>query len=172
MAFPEIRASSQKNTLFLTTVDARTVATIAGVKVGTLNAWAQRGLVRGLELGPSGRRRNIDIETAVRIGVIAALVRFGLSADVAAAIAWHADPFHGRLLCALAPREGWETADGRESNSPLGFVLLHDDAGVPEVLQKMLPGPPAVDVVMNVASIEERMTKADELSQAGGKQLT
>jgi len=162
MAFPEIRASSQKNTLFLTTVDARTVATIAGVKVGTLNAWAQRGLVRGLELGPSGRRRNIDIETAVRIGVIAALVRFGLSADVAAAIAWHADPFHGRLLCALAPREGWET----------GFVLLHDDAGVPEVLQKMLPGPPAVYVVINVASIEERMTKADELSQAGGKQLT
>jgi hypothetical protein len=149
-------------------MDARTVALIAGVKVGTMNSWAQRGLVRGLELGPSGRRRNIDIEIAVRIGVIAELVRFGLAADLAAAIAWQATaPFHERLVCALAPREGWGSNDDRESYPPVMVQLVPTGASVDEGLLKMLPAPPSVYIVLNVASIEERMRKAEETWAAG-----
>ena len=82
MVFSESDATSE-NARYPSGMDARTVARIAKVKIGTLNAWVQRGLIPGMTIGPSGRRRNIDVETATAISVFAQLVNFGVSPDIA-----------------------------------------------------------------------------------------
>ena len=81
-------------------MDARTVTQIAGVKLGTLNSWAQQGLIPGMTIAVSGRRRNIDVPTATRIAVVSALVRLGFGAPAAANIVRQlsGDPFPKRLV--------------------------------------------------------------------------
>jgi hypothetical protein len=79
-------------------MDARIVAEIAGLELGTLNAWFHRGWIPGATIGPRGRRRNIDLETAVRVMVIAQLARFGLSPQVAAMAAINLELSYKRLL--------------------------------------------------------------------------
>jgi|SRR6516162_3804321 hypothetical protein len=60
-------------------MDARAVAGAAEVSVGRLNVWVQQGAFEGLlQSGVRGRRRDIDVETAIRIAVFAALVETGV----------------------------------------------------------------------------------------------
>jgi len=48
-------------------MDARAVAGAAEVSVGRLNVWVQQGAFEGLlQSGVRGRRRDIDVETAIR----------------------------------------------------------------------------------------------------------
>ena len=56
-------------------MDARTVARAAGIKLNTLNAWISRGLITWVTVGTSGKRRDFDFDTAVRIAIFAELVR-------------------------------------------------------------------------------------------------
>ena len=58
-------------------MDAQAVAAAAGVAVGTLNVWIQRGLIPGMTIGSRGRQRNFDLTTAVGIGIIGELVELG-----------------------------------------------------------------------------------------------
>ena len=89
----------QTNTGYISAgMDARIVAEIAGLELGTLNAWFHRGWIPGATIGPRGRRRNIDLVLAVRVLVIAQLVRFGLSPQVAAMAAINLQPSYKRLL--------------------------------------------------------------------------
>ena len=89
----------QRNTGYISAgMDARIVAEIAGLELGTLNAWFHRGWIPGATIGPRGRRRNIDLVLAVRVLVIAQLVRFGLSPQVAAMAASNLQPSYKRLL--------------------------------------------------------------------------
>ena len=48
-------------------MDARAVAEIAEIEVGTLNVWVQRGIIPGMSVGTRGRQRDIDLETAIFI---------------------------------------------------------------------------------------------------------
>ena len=54
-------------------MDARTVARAAGIKLNTLNAWISRGLITWVTVGTSGKRRDFDFDTAVRIAIFAEL---------------------------------------------------------------------------------------------------
>ena len=51
-------------------MDAQTLATAAGVPLGTLNMWVTRGFIPGERLG-RGRRREFDLEVAIRVGIVA-----------------------------------------------------------------------------------------------------
>lgn len=65
-------------------MDARTVARAAGIKLNTLNAWISRGLITWVTVGVSGKRRDFDFDTAVRIAIFAELVRLSAPPDYAA----------------------------------------------------------------------------------------
>ena len=64
-------------------MDARAVAEAAGIPVGTLNVWVQRGLIPGMKVGSQGRQRDFDLNTAIGIGIVGEFVRFGFDAPVA-----------------------------------------------------------------------------------------
>jgi hypothetical protein len=65
-------------------MNARAVAKLVGAKIGTLNAWIARGYIRGLEVGTSGKRRDIDAQLALQIAIFAELTRFGVTPEEAA----------------------------------------------------------------------------------------
>ena len=56
-------------------MDARTVARVAGIKLNTLNAWISRGMVSWVTVGTSGKRRDFDFNTALRIAIFAGLIK-------------------------------------------------------------------------------------------------
>jgi hypothetical protein len=94
----EIPAPQKKERYPFRVMDARTVARTAKVKVGTMNAWVQRGLIPGMTIGASGRRRNIDIDTATRIIVFAGLIKFGIPPEKASDIVASIGPNNEFLL--------------------------------------------------------------------------
>jgi hypothetical protein len=67
-------------------MDAKTLARIAHVNIGTLNVWAHRGFLPGLEPGVRGRRRNIDVPAATRVLIFRELVRARFMPDHASQI--------------------------------------------------------------------------------------
>jgi hypothetical protein len=68
-------------------MDSRTLGAAAGVQVGTINAWIQRGWVLGTSVEVSGRRRDFDINTASHIAIMAELMQFGFGAPLASWVA-------------------------------------------------------------------------------------
>jgi len=60
-------------------MDARTLARLARVNIGTFNVWAHRGFLPGLDTGVRGRPRNITPSVAVKVLIFAELVAFGFS---------------------------------------------------------------------------------------------
>ena len=68
-------------------MDARAIAELAGVGVGTLNVWVQRGLIPGMSTGARGRQREFDDVAATNVLLIATLVRLGWTAPLASTIA-------------------------------------------------------------------------------------
>src|SRR5256885_14711188 len=80
-------------------MDARAVAEAAGVGVGTLNVWVQRGLIPGMKTGASGRQRDFDLDTATYIAIVSELViRMGITARTASTITKARDPTKKKLL--------------------------------------------------------------------------
>src|SRR5947207_3249942 len=66
-------------------MDAQTLASTAGIALGTLNIWVQRGIIPGEKVG-RGRRRDFDRETTIRVALIAEMVGIGLAVTTASAI--------------------------------------------------------------------------------------
>jgi hypothetical protein len=107
MVFAETEAAAPNRRYPYGSMDARAVTRAAKVKVGTLNAWVQRGLIPGMTIGASGRRRNIDVDTATQIIVFAELVNFGVPPDKASRIVAGVMPDTGLLLIGYdSPGEG------------------------------------------------------------------
>jgi hypothetical protein len=140
-------------------MDAKTLATIANVKVGTLNAWVQRGLIPGMTAGASGKRRSIDISTAVRVVIISTLVKFGLPTEVAAGLvaAGVTDEqidaggflyFPGVL----------EYRYGPGVSSSIGHVLEHSE--IPRIYATVAD-PPVIYAVINLGELTERTRQAE-----------
>jgi len=69
-------------------IDARALARIAGVGVGTLNVWIARDLVPGVDTGTQGRARLFDLDSAIHIAIMTALVRQGYAAPGASDVAF------------------------------------------------------------------------------------
>jgi hypothetical protein len=87
MVFAEIPTGLPKAGYFRPAMDARTVARIASINLGTLNSWVQRGLIPGMTIGIKGKPRDIDLLTALRIVVFAELVRRLAPPEYAAQVA-------------------------------------------------------------------------------------
>jgi hypothetical protein len=152
-------------------MDAQTVARVAGIKIGTLNSWVQRNLLRGMTIGASGRRRDIDFETALRILIIAELVRLGISPTMGMFFAEAG--FHRRMLFIRVPaivvvtEKGPETWPARE----LCFGFSSEEE-IPEVFKREFPAglPAAAYSVVNVEVLEARLQRAwEEWEQSRGE---
>ena len=149
-------------------MDSRTAARAAGVKMGTLNAWFARGWIPGVTVGLSGKRRNIDFETAVRVAVFAQLTKHRV------------DPDRASQVAADLPRErtqsGWlfvPPQDWREQWGAPGMACTHmmDLAQLHELLRSF-HSPPEFFVMIDIGQIAERVRRAEALWQEtrSGKQ--
>jgi len=150
-------------------MDARAVAEIADIEVGTLNVWVQRGLIPGMTIGARGRQRDFDLDTATHILIMAQLVRLGFGAPFADWIisGWRhhkflliaknpAKPDHGRPPAAVGQQTVSQTA-------LFYWKGFESEAELPGVLKECPDGPPSVYVVVNVESLAARMRHAFEL---------
>ena len=135
-------------------MDARAVCQVAGIEVGTLNVWVQRGLIPGMNVGARGRQRNFALETATHILIMAELVRLGFGAP--AASNWARVCFYPYLLVSIT---------GRIDLSLERFRLLGFDseAELPQLLEKEFPeGRPNAYVVINAEGLRALMRQAHE----------
>jgi len=134
-------AESQPTTT-LPGIDANTLSRIAGVSVGTLNVWIGRDLIPGVSIGTQGRARVFDLDTAIHVTIMTALVRQGYAAPFAADVAFGARQagWHHRGKMAIVrgsrPRAGRLTEElftSCEAPSLTRLASMLDRRGRPEV---------------------------------------
>jgi DNA-binding transcriptional MerR regulator len=159
-------------------MDAQTLASTAGVALGTLNMWVQRGIIPGEKVG-RGRRRDFSLDTAINVRLIAELTRLGLGAAAAAAIA------RGRrqsrrlaLFTRLAPLLGGDLrGELAVVHDPQRWASMHivhgfeNDAELPGILEKEFPGArrPIVYAIIDVEQIAVAMREAYEQWERRGE---
>jgi hypothetical protein len=155
-------------------MNARAVAKLVGAKIGTLNAWIARGYIRGLEVGTSGKRRNIDADTALRIAIFADLIRFAryMPPEHASSLAWEIDLSKGGGFLVAPGAENY-TAANPGNTRLFGAIYTPADApgGVAATIAR-LPKLPRTYVTINVDEIAEqvRQAEAEWLARQEGKQ--
>lgn len=151
-------------------MDARSVCAAAGIAVTTLNVWIQRGAIPGWTVKGSGRARDFDFETALRIAITAELVRLGISAPTAGFFTFPKNPedergFYRKLLFIRAPATVEVTAHGTERwpARELCFGFSSEEE-IPQLLRTQFPHgmPAAAYAVINVEVLETRMQHAWE----------
>ena len=138
-------------------MDARSVAKAADVKQGTLNAWIARGLIPGVKVGASGKRRNIDFPTAVRIAVFAQLTRHGVAPDRASQIAADLPQNRTQSGWLFIPQQDW-----RDEWGGPGMACTHmmELAQLPDHL-RTLHSLPEFFVMVDVGRLAERVRQAE-----------
>ena len=140
-------------------MDAQAVAAAAGVAVGTLNVWIQRGLIPGMTIGSRGRQRNFDLKTAVGIGIIGELVRFGFDAPLASMIVYRAhDPIPRRRRLLITRK--------RLPGAPVGVeqyrtAFFDTEGQLPALFQADGERPNAYAVI-DLDNIRARMKQAEK----------
>ena len=139
-------------------MNAQTCARAAGIEPGTFNAWIRRGLIPGMTIGVSGRRQNIDLDTATRVAIFAELFRLGIPAGYASMFVTIPIDRHAKRLIVMK----YETNDEAFlSGKPLASTLESDDQ-IPEYLRSRFPDGPPTYVVINVERLAERMRRAEK----------
>lgn len=150
-------------------MDARAVAEIAEIEVGTLNVWVQRGIIPGMSVGTRGRQRDIDLETAIFILVMAELVKIGFGAPAASQVAmyWRHWP---RLLFARRPSKKDKDRPPEVVGSGVqtifqvaalfDYVGFVSEEGLSDALRQFPDGPPSVYIIINTESLSARMRQA------------
>ena len=143
-------------------MDARALGEAAGVQVGTLNAWIQRGFIPQVIADARGRSRDFDLETAVHVAIMVELVHFGFGAPLASIAAAYAlngpEPFCVFTHELLKPSSG-EIAD------KMGFRHRHfsSERKLPEALANWGPGgTPSVYMVVNLRSVRTKIQQAEK----------
>jgi len=155
-------------------MNARAVAKLVGAKIGTLNAWIARGYIPGLQVGTSGKRRDIDADTATRIAVLADLLRFVryMPPEHASSFAWEIDLSKGGGFVVAPGAENY-TADIPGDTRLFGAIYTPADApdGVAAAIAR-LPKLPRTYVAINVNEIAQQVRQAEEewWRSRGGKQ--
>jgi len=151
-------------------MDARGVCEVAGIAVPTLNVWIQRGVIPGWTVTGSGRLRDFDFETALRIAITSELVRLGISAKTAGMFVFPRNPhdgrgFYRRLLFVRVPAtvEVTEAGTERWPARELCFGFSSEEE-IPQLLRTQFPYelPAAGYAVINVEVLEARMQRAWE----------
>jgi hypothetical protein len=148
-------------------MDARTVAEIADIDVGTLNVWVQRGLIPGMKTGARGRQRDFDLDTATHILIIAHLVRLGLGAPLASVITHFLQTSmsrdHKYLLFGKDPEKPVDWAPRQTGTQPLRqmvFSFFDTLDELPGALERFPGGPPSVYVLIHLETLEKQMRQA------------
>ena len=143
-------------------MDARALGEVAGVQVGTLNAWIQRGYMPWIIADVRGRSRDFDLFTAVHVAIMVELVRFGFGAPLASIAATDAlsspEPF-----CVFT-HEFLKRSPG-EVAEKMGFRHRHfsSERKLPEALTNWGPGgTPSVYMVVNLRSVRARIRQAEK----------
>jgi hypothetical protein len=150
-------------------MDARSVAEAAEVQVGTLNSWVKRGLIPGMTTGARGRQRDFDLETAINVALIVELVRRGLSAPTASAIAKDRAPAPRLLLMfdlppgVTHPELASLRDHMRQAPAPIGFKSEDELSRYFE----QHGGVPSVYMVINTELIANRMRNANDRWEQG-----
>jgi hypothetical protein len=162
MVFAEIQTELPKARYFHGAMDARTVARISGVKLGTLNAWIQRGLIPGMTIGTKGRPRNIDANTALRIAIFAELLRHLAPPDYAARVAatMSETEMQAGWLCIIPGQADRITiAHFSPPEHPSELIRQFEDS----------EDPPTFFAAVNVGKLAERVRLAEaEWQERGG----
>jgi hypothetical protein len=138
-------------------MDARSVAEAAGIGVGTLNVWIQRGSIPGMTTGSRGRLRDFDLDAATKVGLIAALVRLGLDAPVASQAATEVRGRHKRVLVIPHPAKSINL----QENRTMAVMPFETEAEIPDLLRKFGGAPPAY-LVVNLELIAGVMRRASD----------
>jgi hypothetical protein len=171
MVFTETQAELPKARYFARAMDARTVARIAGAKLGTLNAWVQRGLIPSMSLGTKGRPRDIDNETALRIAIFAELVRFGRPPDDASQMAWGFKFTIKDDGFLVVPGPESYTSGNPDDTRLFGAYYTPHPHDLAASINRM-PSPPRVFLTIDVGKIAEQVRQAEQEWQQrrGGQQ--
>jgi hypothetical protein len=148
MVLPQIHVKPRNPAYFLA-MDARTVAEIARVKMGTLNQWIARGLIAGMEVRTSGKRRDFDLITAIRIAIFAEMMRLGVPPDLAAIAIAGPVKLDGWLL--FFPQQ--PLPPGVAARLDVFYEATHEDILAQLASQ---PEPPISYAVISVAQLVER----------------
>lgn len=135
-------------------IDASTLSRIADVAVGTLNVWISRGLIPDVSTGTQGRARIFDLDTAIHVAIMTALVRQRYTAPLAADVA------HG------ARQWGWSNrgkmAISIRRLSPLEFLTFQAPSlsQIDGMLDRSREGRPEVFTIIEIDRIAERVRTA------------
>jgi len=112
-----------------------------------------------MTVGTQGRRRNIDPDTAIRIGIFAELFRFGIPAVEAAIFADLDLNPHAKLLVVRRPND--EAL--RDAAYASLAVTLESYDQISEWVRSRFPDrPPTILAVINIEVLAERMRRAEE----------
>jgi hypothetical protein len=146
-------------------MDARTLGAAAGVEVGTLNAWIQRGYIRHITADSRGQRRDFNVPTATHIAVMAELSHFGFGAPWASFAAKSALECyqHGYPFCLVAQpiEEGREGEAGYRGD--LHVLHFESEAKIPEVLAALPPEErPNVYLVIDTGRLIKKMQQTEK----------
>ena len=136
-------------------MDSRSVAKAAHIRMATLGQWIARGLIPGVTVGPSGRRRDFSFATAVRVAIVARLTKEGV------------DPVRASAVAAAMPddhtRSGWLLIPPQEP--PTDFVCVHF-ADVAELTTAFADHAtnhlPEFVVIVDVAQLAGRVAAAEQ----------
>lgn len=132
-------------------IDASILSRIAGVAVGTLNVWISRGLIPNVSTGTQGRARLFNLDTAIHVTIMTALVRQGYAAPVAAEMACDAG------------RRGWSNR-GKMAIKRLPYLVNWWEAPswseLDRCLDESLDGRPEVFTILEIDRITERVRTA------------
>jgi hypothetical protein len=155
-------------------MDTQAVAEAAGVGVGTLNVWIQRRLIPGVTVGSRGRvsqPRDFDLDTAVHIAIMSELIRVGLTAPAASAIAEQRAQYRNKFLGLISSfalpaghviydQNAWEILQKHMRRAPAP-IWFNSEAELPTLFES-LRMVPAVYTIINLAVIVDRMREAND----------
>jgi hypothetical protein len=165
------RLSVEKTTVTIQNMDARTVAELARIGVGTLNVWVQRGLIPGMSTGARGRQREFDDSIAIDVLIIAELVRLGWSAPLASAIASQRGAHNYLLVANSEMARGFGPMPVNLSPETAEIVGFESEAGLSNALTKFRGGVPSIYLTINInkvmAGVEFRLQQHVEWVRAG-----
>jgi hypothetical protein len=164
----QIQTKSKKAGNSMGVMDARTLARLARVNLGTFNVWAHRGFLPGLDTGVRGRPRSITPSVATRILIFTEMVEFGFSPDDASRMTSNMpDAFIKEGFLIIPKARPGEAGVGRKG---VAGALTH--VRDPAMIATAAPRLPPIYLVINVSELAEqvRQTELEWEQSRGGKQ--